>query len=108
MEDDLLKALAKDFLEGTGSKPKQKVVFTHEKHEIVEIIEHLEEKLGLNVPEEDIIQKAKEHGISEEETRNIIDELVRDGFLYRPHYMTGIVRVHGVSDYTQWSHDFPV
>lgn len=105
--DDLLKMIEKEFT-GEPQKKRRKVSFTHEKHEIVEIIEHLEEQIGQNVPEEDIIKKAKEKKISEEETKNVIDELVRDGFLYRPHYTTGIVRVHGVSDYTQWSHDFPV
>jgi len=105
--DDLLKMLDKELM-GEPQKKKGAVRFTHEIHEVLEIIEHLETKIGQNVPEEDIIKKAKEKGISEEETKHVIEELIRDGAIYRPHYMTGIVRMHGVSDYTQWSHDFPV
>lgn len=105
--EDLLKELAKELTEA-GPQRKKAARFTHEKEELVKVIETLEESVGQNLPEEDIIKRANEKGIGEEETKRLINELLRDGFLYRPHYMTGIVRIHGVSDYTQWSHDFPV
>jgi len=53
---------------------------------IKEIIGELENKLGKTIPIDDIIKTAKEKGIEEDKTEEVIEKLKRSGDLYEPRH----------------------
>ena len=93
--------------EGSAAEQKKAPELTTDKHKIVEIIKELETRCSGGIAIADIVSEAKKIGFDEETTRAQVNELVRDGFIFRPRYMDDMVRLHGVSDYCPWSEDFP-
>jgi len=95
-----------DEIEAMAPTVKKKELNT-DKQKIVEIVDDLTNKNIVGVPVQDIVREAKKIGIDEEITRSIVDELVRDGYLIRPHYMSDMVRLYNVHDFSPASEDFP-
>ncbi|MFH1787074.1 MAG: hypothetical protein ABH829_05500 [archaeon] len=78
------------------------------KRKIIEIINELENQWGGQIPVENIVNKAAEQDIGEEEVNATLDELVRDGYLERPRWMEGIVHRKGRHMlFCPWQQDFP-
>lgn len=63
---------------GTTASQRNKI------HNVKEIIEELENKLGKTVPLDDVIKESKAKGMSEAEVEEIIQKLKRSGDLFEP------------------------
>ena len=82
--------------------------WSHNKNLIVELVNELETSYGGQIPEDEIVRRGTEEGMSEEEVKSVIDELVDDGYLERPRWMKGLVRRRGTRlHFCPWSQDFP-
>lgn len=90
----------------TGQSARSETL-NRDKQKIVEIVEECARKSYSGIAIADIVSAAKPAGIDEHTTRILVDELVRDGYLVRPSHMRDMVRLHGVTDYSPCSEDFP-
>jgi len=82
-------------------------IVNRDKQKIIEIVKKLEHKHSAGIPIPEIVEEAAKIGILEETARALVSELVKDGYLSRPRWMEDMVRLHGVTDYSPWSEDFP-
>ena len=100
-----------DELFGDPVKPKGMIEagkLYKNKQRIIEMIDKLEEYWGGNIPVEEIVNKAAEEEIGEEEVKATLDELVTDGYIERPRWMEGIIHKKGRHMmFCPWSQDLP-
>ncbi len=111
-DDDVVQKLLgelKGLIGGETEKPTvvatQKIA--REKQIVREIVDKLEESQGENIIEDDIVEAAKKKDVTERDARTAIEDLVRDGYLQRPDHMSGIVRIHGRTEFQRWGQEFP-
>jgi replicative DNA helicase Mcm len=63
---------------GIPAKQRNKIII------VKEIITHLEEKIGKNIPIEDLVEEAKIKDIKKEDVEDVIEKLKRQGDLFEP------------------------
>ena len=78
-----------------------------DKQTVVKIVGDLEKGQGINIQEDDIISEAKIKEIDEDTAEAIITELLKDGYIFRPRFTHGIVRMHGDTDFSPAAEHFP-
>ena len=79
-----------------------------EKKEIMKIIKELEYKEGIDLDDRDIIEEAEKRGITKEKAEEIISELIKENYLYRPYESKNIVRRKVWGDFCPWAEEGPL
>lgn len=109
-DDDIVRDVLREldeFYKGTGEIAQKPVEIINKSKQIVrQAADKLEEKYGENIPEDEIVKEAHKKGVDEEDARTLINDLVSDGYLQRPEHMSGIVRLHGRTEFQRWAQEF--
>lgn len=111
-DDNVVKKLLGELKGLIGGETEEPVLIptskiAREKQIVREIVDKLEESWGENIPEDDIVEEAKKREVTERDARTAIEDLVRDGYLQRPDHLSGIVRLHGRTEFQRWAQEFP-
>ena len=92
---DVIETILKWFETEPHPVPRTEPTINRDKQKIMAIVEECAHSAITGIAVADIVKKAAEIKIDEETTRRIVDDLVRDGFIYRPRHMHDMVRMRG-------------